>query len=110
MTAQDLILDARRLGIQLIAEGSRLRYRAPRGVMTAELRVQLEANLVEALGVLRPSTGTSSGNATSARDEPPLAEPLGPSVPRADSAGVSRGLVSELVHSLPWQEEIAGWP
>lgn len=38
MTADEALTTAQRVGIRLLAEGDQLRYRAPKGALTAELR------------------------------------------------------------------------
>ena len=57
MTAITLIKDLARLGIQLKADGGRLRY-APRSAVTPALAEQIKAHKGELLEILRnPTTG-----------------------------------------------------
>ncbi len=53
MTTKDLLDRLEGLGVGLTAEGDRLRYRAPRGVLTPELRTQIQEGESELLKLLR---------------------------------------------------------
>ena len=52
MTALDLLGDMRRRGVVLTAQGDRLAFDAPAGVMTAELRATLAARKAELMAFL----------------------------------------------------------
>lgn len=52
MTAAEILTETRRLGIVLLADGQRLRYRAPKCLMTPELREALAARKPELLALL----------------------------------------------------------
>ncbi len=52
MSAFTLIADLRRRGVELTAEGDRLRYRAPRGVLSPELLADLRSHKLELLAEL----------------------------------------------------------
>ena len=54
MTPQALLADLRALGVELTAEGDQLRYRAPSGTMTPDLRRQLRSHKAELLLLLEP--------------------------------------------------------
>ena len=56
MNALDLLTDLRSRGVHLSPSGDRLRYRAPRGVLTDELLGQLRDHKAELLEELRRST------------------------------------------------------
>jgi hypothetical protein len=53
MTALDLLADLGRLGVELGAEGDRLHFQAPRGVMTEELRQRVADRKAELLQLPR---------------------------------------------------------
>ncbi len=53
MNAVALLAEARRRGIELWADGDRLRYEAPEGVLTAELRKSLSDHREDLLSLLR---------------------------------------------------------
>jgi hypothetical protein len=53
VSAPALLEEARRRGVELRLEGGRLRYRAPAGALTAELREALRAHREELLELLR---------------------------------------------------------
>ena len=53
MSTKDLLDRLEGLGVGLTAEGDRLRYRAPRGVLTPELRTQIQEGESELLKLLR---------------------------------------------------------
>jgi hypothetical protein len=58
MTADQVVIEARRLGVRLFArEGGRLGYDAPAGAMTAELRAALVAKLAIPPPVWSPGAG-----------------------------------------------------
>jgi len=52
LSALSLLAKARDRGIELVADGGRLRYRAPWGVLTPDLRAALAARKGELLAVL----------------------------------------------------------
>ena len=52
MNPVTLISDLRRRGVELIAEGDYLRYRAPRGVLSPELLTELRSNKTKILAEL----------------------------------------------------------
>lgn len=56
MTAEDVLTESRRLGIVLEAHGSTLRYRAPQGILTPELKDGLRQHKGEVLALLRRRT------------------------------------------------------
>lgn len=53
MTAEGLLAELRRLGVEIRADGERLSYRAPKGVITEEIRSLLAEWKMEILAVLR---------------------------------------------------------
>jgi hypothetical protein len=53
VTADEVLTTAQRAGIRLFAEGDQLRYRAPKGVLTPELRHALMAHKAALLAVLQ---------------------------------------------------------
>jgi hypothetical protein len=53
VTADEVLTTAQRAGIRLFAEGDQLRYRAPKGVLTPELRHALVAHKAALLAVLQ---------------------------------------------------------
>jgi hypothetical protein len=55
MTAADLLTSCRERGIVLIDEGENLRFRAPRGAMTPDLKAALARHKRELLAMLRES-------------------------------------------------------
>ena len=55
MTAVELLTTCRQAGIHLEAAGDTLRYEAPRGALTSELRDTLAQRKAEILAVLRPA-------------------------------------------------------
>ena len=55
MSAQDLLTDLQSRGVQISAEGDRLRIRAPKGAITPELGERLEQNKPEIISALMPS-------------------------------------------------------
>jgi len=66
MTTAGLLADLRRLGVVLWAEGDRLRFNAPAGVLTPDFRAQLAERKAEILGLLRGKPGRASGAAAAA--------------------------------------------
>jgi hypothetical protein len=56
MTLNVLISDLRRRGVELIADGDRLRFRAPVGALAAEERTTLSNQKMEVLAILRGET------------------------------------------------------
>jgi hypothetical protein len=59
MSAPQLLTDLGRLGIQLKAEGERLRY-APRSALTADLIERMKAHKSDLLTLLRPAVNRPS--------------------------------------------------
>ena len=53
----ELLIELRNLKVKLTADGGRLRYSAPAGVMTAELRRELAAHKSDLLDFLKTATG-----------------------------------------------------
>src|SRR5262249_8987636 len=51
--AIDLLVQARRRGVEVFLDGERLRYRAPQGALTAELRDALRQRKSDLFGLLR---------------------------------------------------------
>ncbi len=56
MNTAELLTEVQRRGIQLRAEGASLRYRAPKGTLTADLRAKLQAHKAELLTALEKPT------------------------------------------------------
>lgn len=56
MTAITILDRLRSLGVQVYAEGETLRYRAPVGVLTEDLRQAIRENKAALLELLRPAT------------------------------------------------------
>ena len=56
MNTAELLTEVQRRGIQLRAEGASLRYRAPKGTLTADLRAKLKAHKAELLTALEKPT------------------------------------------------------
>lgn len=52
MTASDLLARLEGLGVNLVAEGDRLRANAAPGIMNEELRLEISANKSELLEIL----------------------------------------------------------
>ena len=70
MTPQTLLTELHALGVTLIPEGSGLRYRAPKGVLTPELRKALAEQKAEILTVLsEPESAKDAKSAKSAKPE-----------------------------------------
>jgi hypothetical protein len=59
MSAVELFANLNRLGIQLMADGERLRY-APRSALTPDLIDRMKAHKAELLALLRPAVDRSS--------------------------------------------------
>jgi hypothetical protein len=57
VNASGLLAEARRRGIEIRADGDRIRYEAPEGAMTPELRKALSENREELLALLRDGRG-----------------------------------------------------
>jgi hypothetical protein len=77
MTVGSLLSELRRVNITLTVEGNELRFRAPIGAMTAELKATLaghKAELVEALRSAAASVSPAIGAAAGGRD--PLPEEI----------------------------------
>ena len=55
MTAEDLLAHLRSLGIEVWADGDWLRYNAPKGALTPDLRAELTNHKSEILTLLRES-------------------------------------------------------
>ena len=60
MTVEFLLTELRRRGVELAVDDDQLRYRAPRGILTAELRTVLIARKVELLAALRDGSGSQA--------------------------------------------------
>lgn len=56
MTPTALLDHLRALGVEVCAEGDKLRYRAPAGVLTDDLRQAIREHKEELLELLRPAT------------------------------------------------------
>ena len=67
MSAQALIQDLAERDIHLAVSGSGLRYRAPRGVMTPELRATLKAHKQEIMAALVGATEAAAGASEAAK-------------------------------------------
>ena len=61
MNIAHFIADLRRLGIELWVDGERLRYKAPKGVLTSTLRAELTDHKLEVLAFLHTHDIASSG-------------------------------------------------
>lgn len=72
MSAAELLLDLDRLGIQLEADGERLRY-FPRSALTPDLLARLKAHKADLLAMLRPAP-----DAAPARPAPTCEAPATP--------------------------------
>ena len=61
MSAADVLAQAQAAGVQLVANGDRLHYRAPAGALTPELRAALQAHRAALLALLakRPPAAAS---------------------------------------------------
>jgi hypothetical protein len=53
VTAEALLQELHSRGVQLAPEGDRIRYRAPRGVLTPDLKAKLSEHKAEVLSVLQ---------------------------------------------------------
>ena len=53
MTSGETLAELERLGVVLEPNGDKLRYRAPQGALTSELREAMEENKAEILSTLR---------------------------------------------------------
>ena len=74
MNVPELVTDLRQRGVHLWADGEQLRFRAPQGVLTAELRKKLVANkpaVLEYLGQDQAVINVSA-DAAAAHDPFPL--------------------------------------
>ncbi|MCP4662028.1 MAG: non-ribosomal peptide synthetase, partial [bacterium] len=62
MTLEELLSRLRRLDVVLRTDGDRLRFSAPRGVLNAELRAELQAHKEEIIAFLRsaPAVGVTA--------------------------------------------------
>lgn len=58
MIVEELVAELEQLGIELEVVGDRLRYRAPRGVLTGELRARLVQHKAELLAFLHNQLGS----------------------------------------------------
>ncbi|MFH0962802.1 MAG: alpha/beta fold hydrolase [Planctomycetota bacterium] len=67
MTAEELLDLLRRRGVKLWADGDHLRYSAPRGVVTSDLRGQLAQHKAAILSILRRSRGTKDERSAAIR-------------------------------------------
>lgn len=75
MTALALLAELRRRGVVLEASGDRLRYRAPAGAMTAELRAALAAHKAELLMMLREASHAAAASRRPPQDSPTASAP-----------------------------------
>ena len=64
MSVHDLLSDLHAAGVRLELDGDRLRYRAPKGALTDELRERLAANKGEVAEVLATSASQDQGGLT----------------------------------------------
>jgi hypothetical protein len=69
MSAAELLLDLDRLGIQLEADGERLRY-FPRSALTPDLLARLKAHKADLLAMLRPSPDADAALPAPTREAP----------------------------------------
>ncbi|MFQ6028195.1 MAG: hypothetical protein ACE5Q6_11940 [Dehalococcoidia bacterium] len=60
MSASQVLAEARRRGVELIAQGDRLIYRGPRGQLSEDLLIDLKRYKVELLILLDPSNDRES--------------------------------------------------
>lgn len=102
MTALALLAELRRRGVVLEASGDRLRYRAPSGALTAELRAALAAHKDALLEVLRE---TSPAPAESPR--PPADAPLASAAHVEASAVAAARATVDRLHKA-WERHVAG--
>ena len=88
MTAAELVTHLRTLGIQLVADGDRLRCSAPRGALTDVLRAELAARKSEIVAWLHANGGGSgvAADPDSADEELPLLHAPAMAVRAADRA------------------------
>ena len=63
MTVPDLLAACRAASVELFLDGNRLRYRAPAGALTTELREGLQARKQELTALLAAPPGPDSGSA-----------------------------------------------
>ena len=71
MTVEDVLTESRRLGIVLEAHGSTLRYRAPQGMLSPELKDALRHHKAQILALLRRQPERPVGDG----QPPPLDRP-----------------------------------
>ena len=70
MTAEALLHELHSRGVQLTPEGDRIRYRAPRGALTPDLKARLREHKGEVLAVLQGQAGLFDlGSALEIRQE-----------------------------------------
>ena len=67
MTTSELLSDLRHKGIRLWAEGDKLRFSAPKGALTAEIRAELVERKTDLLRFLKQITVVSPLNLSSIR-------------------------------------------
>jgi TubC N-terminal docking domain len=123
MTAAALLADFRRVGVELFADASRLRFRAPAGVLTVSMRETVAAHREELLSLVAvPDDWDSSAAAEALREcssflDHALADSSLTS-PQRSVAAVLRGVVrthTERRDALLWSdkaflaERLAGW-
>ena len=72
MTAASLITDLKRRGCEFTVHGDRLRWRAPEGVMTAEMLTTLRRHKSEVLAALNAKIAQRWGDAAEAPAQPDL--------------------------------------
>ncbi|PKN31413.1 MAG: non-ribosomal peptide synthetase, partial [Deltaproteobacteria bacterium HGW-Deltaproteobacteria-20] len=64
-----LLVELRRVGVRLQADGDALRFQAPKGVLTPELRARLRAHRDEILSFLRAAPGAEAREGAEVGDE-----------------------------------------
>jgi hypothetical protein len=71
VTAAQLLNDLRLAGVELTAAGGKLRYRAPSGALSDNLRAAMQARKAERLALLQAGTGESQSTVPPARAAEP---------------------------------------
>lgn len=102
MTADEVLLEVRRRGINLSVVGSTIAYRAPRGSVTPQLKVAVESHREAILAILR--NGAVRSNSTI------------PGVPQCGSSmcdgcyEIQPGVrLHPLKSSVRWRDWLAHW-
>ncbi len=70
MSTKDLLDRLESLGVGLTTEGDRLRYRAPRGVLTPQLRTQIQESTSDLLRLLGTNASVHESGAFGDEDHP----------------------------------------